>query len=74
MKVLITGRHYALCGLGISHYGARVKRKLGGPRWYRYVNGIYIATKTKIVWIMFRHPDWTEPGKFITDRRRSRNA
>lgn len=73
IKVLITDRGYSLWHpIGISHHGVHLKRSLGGPPWWRYINGIWIITKTSIYWITFRKHDWVDRGKFITDRRRGR--
>lgn len=58
-------------GIGLAHAhkggGATLKRKYGGPRWYRAVNGVWWCTKTTVVFVEFRR---STARRFINDNRR----
>lgn len=55
MKITRFNRSYTLPNrpLGISHHGAHLKRKYGGPPWWRYMNGIWIQTRRHTVYVEF---------------------
>ena len=52
-KITVMRRSYTLPSspIGLSHHGLRLKRALGGPPWWRYINGIWLQTRNHTVWV-----------------------
>ena len=57
IKITITGNTRVSSPVILSHHGVHLKRSLGGPPWYRHINGIAIRLPGfRLLWIELFKP------------------
>lgn len=65
--ILTHNTTYRPGSVGLNHYGVHLKRKYGGPPWWKYLSGFRVSGRHTTVWIALRKH--APGGSFIMDWR-----
>jgi hypothetical protein len=73
MRITVTDHYYQTgAPIGVCHHGLHLKRKLGGPPWWKYMNGFYFwLPNRRMVWVEF-YKSGFQRKRIFEDRSRAR--